>query len=118
MGGPGVIGGCVTNPARPFDGQAAPICRSVDREWFGGVRTLALVERPDVAHAGGYEVAITLAESPNGRAFDLLGVYEQLSAGKRAERSSLDPRGLLRISMPRKPTGLDLAFPRATTDDS
>jgi hypothetical protein len=44
-------------------------------------------------------------------------VHDALEAGRKLERFSLAADGALRISMPKKPTGLDLAFPRVAKWD-
>lgn len=43
---------------------------------------------------------------------EVLAVYDSLVAGKKIERFSLAADGSLRVSMPKKPTGLDMVFPR------
>jgi hypothetical protein len=43
---------------------------------------------------------------------EVLDVYEALQVGKKVERFSLAAGGALRVSMPKKPTGLDMTVPR------
>lgn len=45
---------------------------------------------------------------------EVLQVYEALEVGRKVERFSLAADGALRVSMPKKPTGLDMAFPRVS----
>lgn len=87
--------------------------RGVDRVWFGAVRMLASVERPEEiadAHARGYDVAITLAEFPSERACDLPGTGVKVVPCPAQTRGTNCVRCRLCISAPLRERGLVIGF--------
>lgn len=87
--------------------------RSVDRVWFGAVRMLASVERPEDiadAHARGYDVAITLAEFASERVFDLPGTGLKVVPCPEQTRGTSCVRCRLCISAPLRERGLVIGF--------
>lgn len=87
--------------------------RRVDRVWFGAVRILASVERPEDiadAHARGYDVAITLAEFPSERAFDLPGTGVKVVPCPAQTRGTSCVRCRLCISAPLRDRGIVIGF--------
>lgn len=124
---PVLIGEEAANQVRVTNrGTRATVSSLASRTKTGNaVFSVSLNELRKLASIGGEPPLALFVLRTEGRVWVLtLGevesVHEHLSAGKKAERFSLGPRGLLRVSMPRKPTGLDLAFPRVATvgDDS
>lgn len=87
--------------------------RGFDRTWFGPARMLASVERPEdiaEAHARGYDVAITLAEFPRTRAFELPGTGVKVVPCPQQTRGTTCVRCRLCISAPLRERGLVIGF--------